>query len=754
MSQDSAPYGGRHRSLRSAAMRVNSTLRHGDWLRPALVWILIIPFLMLPCADAAETGTDRQVSPREADGLRVEAIRFVYPGEQALSNRDLRSAMRIQEGGRFRHGFFRGDLATLVALYQSRGYREAQITRRQLIVDENDRLRITIELDSGPRWRVRQVSVVGTETFSVPELLAQVPVATGDDLNYGRVLEGERNLQIYLNRRGHARATISNEWIDYPESHIADVIYHVNAGPRMYIGEITIQDEDDLQTRSSLVWNALTFKEGDLYDPGELSRSRQALTETELFRSVFFSTPERAIEDSLQPVHIRLQERKFIVLDANAYVNYVPGDINPRVAGSIQHINWLGRGMKLGLDASWGEPLQGGTVFMMERDLLRSGADLVLSVGVTDRWGGTQVFADPDEERQFDLLTTNDSVLEGLLLFGGEDVARQYIQTVVYDYTAITRRKEISGTLSRRWFESFNTQARVDYTRARSAPDPTRNIRYTPSDIHTGPTDPGDDDPWDDDPWDDPWDDDPWNDDPWNDDPWGNGDNGNAANGTAPGYLDYSDGHIPIDGTWKSILTDRSRSINLSTEIVRDTRDSQIAPSRGSFVRLSGLYAIQLDARTTDVVDGTAEVRQYQRLSRRFTLAMAGQYTRTAAVDKDRALPQVYWKRFGGDGSVRGVERDGIVAIGGGRTGVNLRAELRYQSGAFGMVGFLDRGNVWRRSSDYEWHDLIRPSGMVDGYGIGLRYVVGFPFRLDIAFSDGFNTEDRFRIYFSIGQAF
>ena len=54
------------------------------------------------------------------------------------------------------------------------------------------------------------------------------------------------------------------------------------------------------------------------------------------------------------------------------------------------------------------------------------------------------------------------------------------------------------------------------------------------------------------------------------------------------------------------------------------------------------------------------------------------------------------------------------------------------------------------------WHEAreVRLRRMVDGYGVGLRYTLGFPLRLDLAFNDGFDAAQRIRFYFSIGQAF
>ena len=43
---------------------------------------------------------------------------------------------------------------------------------------------------------------------------------------------------------------------------------------------------------------------------------------------------------------------------------------------------------------------------------------------------------------------------------------------------------------------------------------------------------------------------------------------------------------------------------------------------------------------------------------------------------------------------------------------------------------------------------------MVDGYGAGLRYTMGIPFRIDFAINDGFDKTRSYWVYISIGQAF
>jgi outer membrane protein assembly factor BamA len=695
---------------------------------------------LAPAPTPVPSSASPEITALAAEGRRVQEVVFVYPGDKALKSRELRSAMRVQQGGRFSRRFFNSDLATILDLYRGRGYRNAQISRRTLILDQRGRVHATIELDSGPRWTVGQVVIDGGAPFSAAQLQAQVRLTPGSALNYGQVLEGERALQIFLNQRGYPHAVVRNEWSDHPDQHTADVVFHVDPSRRMYCGPITIENEGRLRTRRSLIDRYVTFDQGDLYNPEELARSRNLLVRTDLFRSVFFSTPETASGDSLQPIRIRLQERKFLRLEAQGLLSVADRQVEPRLTGGLQDLNWLGRGAQLGLNGSWGRPLQGGNIFWTERNLARTGADLTFSLGFTDEWTRTQVLGNPDDARQYDLLTANDSVLGGLLLFGGDEVAREYIRTVVYDYMSVQRLLRASSTLTRSWGELYRSHLSVTYARARTRPDASEAIRYTPSDLY-GSSSGGDSTS---------------TDSLWGDDGWlGKARAGRvAAPAGSDVYLDYSDGEIPVDSDWLSILTDRSRAIDLSLEFQRDSRDDRIAPTRGSFLRATSLYAIELGARSTYVLDGELEGRHYQPVSRHAVVAVAGQVTQTGSLREGRSLPQVYWKRYGGEGSLRGVQRNLIQAIGGGRLGVNLRSELRLQAGAIGLVGFWDRANVWRRNSEFSPRDLVRLSRMVDGYGLGVRYSAGFPFRLDVAFNDGFDPTQTTWVYFSIGQAF
>jgi translocation and assembly module TamA len=109
----------------------------------------------------------------------------------------------------------------------------------------------------------------------------------------------------------------------------------------------------------------------------------------------------------------------------------------------------------------------------------------------------------------------------------------------------------------------------------------------------------------------------------------------------------------------------------------------------------------------------------------------------------------------GGGGSVRGFgyqevgPTDANGAPTGGRSLVEASVEGRYRFGDFGVVGFVDAGNV--NQSATPGFDNTR-----FGVGIGGRYYTGFgPIRIDLARAiDRRGSDPKFAIYISIGQAF
>ncbi|MFN3944714.1 MAG: autotransporter assembly complex protein TamA [Allosphingosinicella sp.] len=150
-------------------------------------------------------------------------------------------------------------------------------------------------------------------------------------------------------------------------------------------------------------------------------------------------------------------------------------------------------------------------------------------------------------------------------------------------------------------------------------------------------------------------------------------------------------------------------------------------------------------------IDGTF----YQPLSDTVTLAGRGRLGTIFGASRDRIAPS---RRFyaGGGGSVRGY---GFQRIGprdpvfddpiGGRSLAEFAIEARIRVGDFGIVPFVDAGNI--STSPLPQFDELRV-----GAGIGVRYHTSFgPIRVDVGTPLNPRPGDpRIAVYVGLGQAF
>lgn len=186
-----------------------------------------------------------------------------------------------------------------------------------------------------------------------------------------------------------------------------------------------------------------------------------------------------------------------------------------------------------------------------------------------------------------------------------------------------------------------------------------------------------------------------------------------------------------------------------------DGSDDLLDPTRG--FRLSARLSPELSLQNGAFgyarlqLDGSA----YHPVSGRVVIAGRIRLGTIIGASRDRIAPS---RRFyaGGGGSVRGFAyqdvgpRDPIFHDPlGGRSLAEFALEARIRVGTFGIVPFIDAGNIY--TSPLPHLDKLR-----FGTGIGLRYYSSFgPIRVDVGTPIGRRSgEPRIAVYVSLGQAF
>lgn len=194
----------------------------------------------------------------------------------------------------------------------------------------------------------------------------------------------------------------------------------------------------------------------------------------------------------------------------------------------------------------------------------------------------------------------------------------------------------------------------------------------------------------------------------------------------------------------------------LPAQLGYDRSNDLLDPTRG--FRLTGRISPEISQQASggfeSYVRGLLDASGYFPVRDDLVIAGRARVGSIAGTGRDRIAPS---RRLyaGGGGSVRGfgfqelgprdVENDPL----GGRSLVEFALEARYRFGNFGVVPFVDVGQVYESSTP-------RLSNLRAGVGIGGRYYTNFgPIRLDVATPiDRRPGESRITVYISIGQAF
>lgn len=189
-----------------------------------------------------------------------------------------------------------------------------------------------------------------------------------------------------------------------------------------------------------------------------------------------------------------------------------------------------------------------------------------------------------------------------------------------------------------------------------------------------------------------------------------------------------------------------------------DGSDDLLNATRGFRLAARISPEVSLESKTFGYVKVQLDGSYYQPVGERIVIAGRARLGGIAGASQNAIAPSRLFYA-GGGGSVRGYGYELIGplnALGqptGGRSLAEFSLEARVRlpvfGGNFGVVPFVDAGNVYQKS-------LPDFSGMRVGVGVGLRYYSNFgPIRIDVGTPLGRRAnESRIAIQVSLGQAF
>ena len=193
---------------------------------------------------------------------------------------------------------------------------------------------------------------------------------------------------------------------------------------------------------------------------------------------------------------------------------------------------------------------------------------------------------------------------------------------------------------------------------------------------------------------------------------------------------------------------------SLPVQLGYDRSNDLLNPTKGFRANLRVSPEASLQGDVSPYVRGTFDLSGYYPVSDALVIAARTRLGTISGASRDQIAPsrRVY---AGGGGSVRGF---GYQELGpkdvnddpvGGRSVNEFAVEGRYRFGNYGVVAFVDAGQVYESA-------IPKFSDIRYGVGLGGRFYTDFgPFRADIAMPINRQPgESKFTLYIGIGQAF
>jgi outer membrane protein insertion porin family len=203
----------------------------------------------------------------------------------------------------------------------SRGYRDAKA--RYTNEEAKDELAITFDVDRGPRYVVRTVSLTGNTAVPEQELLPLLKLKPGEPFVRSTVSTGLAAIERLYRSRGFTRVQIkSDENVHVPENasdpdRATDVQIAIAEGPRTVIGTVSFSGNTAIDDVA--LTKVAMLSPGQAYSEGEVVAGRERLDLEYRNRGydsvVVMSEPAFADDDTTANVTFKIAEGPQVMID-------------------------------------------------------------------------------------------------------------------------------------------------------------------------------------------------------------------------------------------------------------------------------------------------------------------------------------------------------------------------------------------------------------------------------------------------------
>jgi outer membrane protein insertion porin family len=263
--------------------------------------------------DSLETN-EVVVTFRITEGVKGRIKKIVFTGNRKIKSSDLKKVMTTKQWSLFSiitktgvldEDVLKNDIQLLTAYYYDHGYLDAKVSEPKIDLRDPKRIRIEIEIEEGPQYRLGTIDFKGDVLTTKEDLFKDLRLKRNDIYRNSAVREQIRFFTEKFANEGYAYAEINPETNVDPKNLLVHLTFEVEKKKRVSFEKIGVTG--NTKTREKVIRRELEVEEGDIYSVTDLGESRDGLRRTGYFKEVDFTTSRGSTDEKIN-LDIKVEE--------------------------------------------------------------------------------------------------------------------------------------------------------------------------------------------------------------------------------------------------------------------------------------------------------------------------------------------------------------------------------------------------------------------------------------------------------------
>lgn len=283
------------------------------------------------------------------EGKSVQITDVDLQGVKAFKTKKILGLMKMRRKKIFKQDQLGKDLDEITKFYKNHGYQNIKIGDvKQTFDADKTHISLVIPIDEGPLFHFGKATFSGNAIFPNDKLIPGIQFKTGEIFNQEKLDATISKLQDIYGAQGYIRVQIKPAFNQDLTKGIVDIDFHITEGEVVYVDHIGI--EGNTHTKDYVIRREIKLKEGEPFNSVLARKSVERLYNLGFLDNVDVDV-QQPESPSKADVIFTVTEGKPGILSAGAGYSSVDGLIG---TFQIQHINFLGRGQRLNLQAQIG----------------------------------------------------------------------------------------------------------------------------------------------------------------------------------------------------------------------------------------------------------------------------------------------------------------------------------------------------------------------------------------------------------------